>query len=422
MVPIDEVPDLDTAKQVLRLLQAENERLHRRLQELVAEIARLKGQDAQALLQRELTKLQEQLALMQQRLFGASSEKRPLCLSRREQPQRTPAAAQGHGPRAQPELPVQEVLLPLDEADQVCGLCGGALHEWKGQTEDSEEVTVVERQFVLRKVRRQKYRCPKGCAPVTAPAPPRLVEGGRYSVEFAVHVALQKYAFHLPLARQERMFRREGLVVERQTLWDQIEALADHLRPSYEALPAEAFCSPLIHADETHWYLLDKGPGKKWYAWTVASPDTVYHRILPSRSGATAKTVLGDYAGVVVVDGYAAYQTATKSGADGLPTPSWPSVGHTCGANSWRRSSSSRPASRCWSSSASCMPLRRTCPTGTRWKDRRSRTRSPIGSPCASSSQLLWSSASTPGRWLRRRCPTAPSARPWSTCWSCGTG
>lgn len=317
MVPIDELPDLDTAKQVARLLQAENERLHRRLEQLVAELARLKGQDAQQLLQRELTKLQEQLALVQQRLFGASSEKRKV--SAPQPPQRS-QPSQGHGPRAQPELPVQQVVLPLEEADRVCALCGGVLHEWQGQTEDSEEITVVERQFVLRKVRRQKYRCPQGCAPVTAPAPPRLVEGGRYSVEFAVHVALQKYAYHLPLARQEKMFRREGLVVERQTLWDQLQALADHLRSSYEALPAEAFASPLVHADETHWYLLDKGPGKKWYAWTVASPDTVYHRILPSRSGATAKTVLGDYKGVVVVDGYASYQTATKVSADG-PAP-----------------------------------------------------------------------------------------------------
>jgi transposase len=318
MVKLEQVTDLETARQVIGLLTAENERLHQRLQELVAELARLKGQDASARLQRELTKLQEQLALMQQRQFGPSSEKRPPS-PKVEQPQRPPAP-QGHGPRAQPELPVQEVLLPLEEADQVCALCGGTLHEWHGQTEDSEEITVVERQFVLRKVHRQKYRCPKGCAPVTAPAPPRLVQGGRYSVQFAVHVALQKYAYHLPLARQEKMFRREGLVVERQTLWDQLQALAFHLRPSYEALPSEVFSSPLIHADETHWYLLDKGPGKKWYAWTVASPDTVYHRILPSRSGATARTVLGDYAGVVVVDGYAAYQTATKSTADG-PAP-----------------------------------------------------------------------------------------------------
>ena len=318
MVPIDELPDLDTAKQVARLLQEENERLHRRLEQLVAEIARLQGKDAQVLLQRELTKLQEQVALMQQRLYGASSEKRPV--SAPEPPPQRTQQQKGHGPRVQPALPVQEVLLPLDEADQVCGLCGGALHEWKGQTEDSEEVTVVERQFVLRKLHRQKYRCPQGCAPVTAPAPPRLVEGGRYSVDFAVHVALQKYAFHLPLARQQRMFQREGLEVERQTLWDQLEALARHLHKSYEALLAEVFTSPLIHADETLWYLLDKGPGKKWYVWTVASPDAVYHRIFPSRSGATAKTVLGDFQGVVVVDGYAAYQTATKAGAEG-PAP-----------------------------------------------------------------------------------------------------
>ena len=132
MVPIDELPDLDTAKQVARLLQAENERLHRRLEQLVAQIARLKGQDAQQLLQRELTKLQEQLALMQQRLFGASSEKRPV--SAPELPPQRSQPSRGHGPRPQPELPVQQVVLPLDEAEKVCALCGGPLHEWQGQT------------------------------------------------------------------------------------------------------------------------------------------------------------------------------------------------------------------------------------------------------------------------------------------------
>lgn len=316
MVRAEQLRDLETAKQVASLLEAENARLHQRLEALVQENARLKGEDAPARLQLELEQLKEQLALMQKRLFGASSEKRG------QRPPKPPRAKpqRGHGPTAQPELKVQEVLLPLDEADQVCGLCGGGLHPWPGQTEDGEEITVIERSFVVRKVRRQKYRCHQGCTPVTAPAPPRLIPGGRYSLEFAVHVALMKYGFHLPLARQQRLYQREGLVVEAQTLWDQLDALAGHLQKSYEALLAEVFTSPLIHADETHWLLLDKGPGTKWYAWTVASPDTVFHRILPSRSGATAKTVLGDYAGVVLVDGYAAYQTATKSGADG-PAP-----------------------------------------------------------------------------------------------------
>ena len=76
--------------------------------------------------------------------------------------------------------------------------------------------------------------------------------------------------------------------------------MALHLQPSYEALPAVVFTSPLIHADETYWYLLDKGPRKKWYAWTVACADAVYHRILPSRSATTARQVLGGYKGIVM--------------------------------------------------------------------------------------------------------------------------
>ncbi|MCY1019264.1 hypothetical protein [Pyxidicoccus sp. MSG2] len=123
--------DLETAKQMAALLEAENARLHQRLELLVQENARLKGEDAQARLQLELTQLAEQLALIQQRLFGASSEKRKPAV------EATPPASarkqRGHGPRAQPQLPVQEVVLPLDEADKVCGLCGGALMEWAGQ-------------------------------------------------------------------------------------------------------------------------------------------------------------------------------------------------------------------------------------------------------------------------------------------------
>jgi transposase len=62
-----------------------------------------------------------------------------------------------------------------------------------------------------------------------------------------------KYGFHLLLARQEKPYAREGLVMEAQTLWDQMEALARHLQKSYEARLAEVFTSPLIHADKTHW-------------------------------------------------------------------------------------------------------------------------------------------------------------------------
>jgi len=259
-------------KQAALLLEQENARLHTRLQELVAEIARLKGNDGHKQLQLEIVKLQEQMATLRQDMFGASSEKRK---AKGEMP--TPRPPQtGHGPRQQVELPVEEQLHELPEADRVCPDCGAPLAEWEGQTEDSEEITVVERHFVVRKNRRKKYRCQHGCAPVTAPAPLKLVVGGRYSTEFAVYVAIAKYLYHLPLERQVRMYAANGLVVDSQTLWDQIEALAKHLGFSYQVLLDEVFVSPLIHADETYWLMLSKGTGKKWYAWTVASPSAVY--------------------------------------------------------------------------------------------------------------------------------------------------
>jgi hypothetical protein len=41
-----------------------------------------------------------------------------------------------------------------------------------------------------------------------------LVEGGRYSVEFAIYVAIAKYLYHLPLERQVRMYLANGLYVD----------------------------------------------------------------------------------------------------------------------------------------------------------------------------------------------------------------
>ncbi len=65
------------------------------------------------------------------------------------------------------------------------------------QTEDAEEVTVVERRFVLAKHVRQKYRCRCNGAVVTAPGPKKLMPGGRYSPEFARPPALSS-AIPLP--------------------------------------------------------------------------------------------------------------------------------------------------------------------------------------------------------------------------------
>ena len=144
----------------------------------------------------------------------------------------------------------------LDDADRVCPSCGGQLQPWAGQSEDSEEVDVIERRVLLVNHRRQKYRCNCGGCVETAPGPKKLIAGGRYSTGFAVHVAVAKYADHLPLERQVRMLRRAGLEVTSQTLWDQVAALASALQSAHERLLGHLVTRPVVGADETHWPLL----------------------------------------------------------------------------------------------------------------------------------------------------------------------
>ena len=303
----------EVLRQVARLQQQENDHLHRRLAALVQALAEAQGRDAEAALQLELEGLRAQLARMQQQLFGRSSEQRSTPAADAETPQSPAPARRGHGPRVQPALPLVEVVHTLDDADRACTACGGALTEMADQCEESEEIDLVERSYRIVRHRRQKYRCRCGGCVETALGPAKLVPGGRYSIDFAVAVAVGKYLDHLPLARQVRQMARAGLGVETQTLFDQLVALHRHLLPSYEALHARVLGAPVVGADETVWPLLDKGGGKRWYAWPITAPDAVFYRVDPSRSAEAAGKILRDYAGVVVCDGYSAYGALARA-------------------------------------------------------------------------------------------------------------
>ena len=310
MIRIEREQDIEVLRQVAVLQDREIQKLHERIKRLIVELARLKGQDGPQALALELEHLKELLAQRERALFGDSSEKRP-----REGTSETnePIPQRGHGPRSQPVLPIVEQIHELPESDRACPVCGGTLAEMGDQTEDSEEVTVVERRFALVRHRRKKYRCRCNACVVTAPAPPKLAPGSRYSIEFAVEVAASKYLDHLPLERQARIMAREGLAVDSQTLWDQINVLARHLQPTANAIRHAVLDSPVVGADETPWRLMGGDP-KRWWVWALTNGDLVAHAILDSRSKEAARSVLGAYRGIVIADGYGAYEALARAG------------------------------------------------------------------------------------------------------------
>ncbi len=118
--------------------------------------------------------LEAQLDKRTSMLFGDSTEKRP---KTKPAPGDEPKKQKGHGPRAQPELRCIDEVHDLDAGDKSCTACGGALEEWSGQFEESEEIDVISREFVFKKHRRKKYRCKCGGCIETAPAPVKLFVG-----------------------------------------------------------------------------------------------------------------------------------------------------------------------------------------------------------------------------------------------------
>jgi transposase len=307
VIELTKEQDLETLRQISLLLDRENQRLMTKTLELTAEVARLQGVPNPEQLQLAvLQDLQQRRAQLLQRAAPPAGD--PPAASKRPSPP-------GHGPRRQPTLPVVEVRHELPPEDRPCPACGGQLTEMTGQTETSERITTVKLTYQVEHHVRQKYRCACNGAVVTAPGPRQVVPGSRYAPEFGVGVAIAKYADHLPLERQVKMMAREGLVIESQTLWDQLAAIARHLEPTYEALGGRVLEAPVINVDETRWPIMGSPTMAKGTVWGVRSPTVAFYRILAGKSAEEGRQVLTGYRGIVVADGFAVYEVLARDRA-----------------------------------------------------------------------------------------------------------
>lgn len=314
MSRLDHEKDPEVLHQVIELQQKHIETLTEEIKKLTAALAEAKGDSTYQ--QMRLAALERHLAKLTKQVFGPSSEQRTT-----DTPGNASAEGddktkddgkkkkRGHGPKEQPKLPVVLVKHDLDDADKVCPNCGGGLHKMEGQYEEHDEISVIPLRFVIKRHQRKKYACRCGSCIETALGPDKLCPGGRYSVDFAIYVAISKYCDHLPLERQVRMMAREGLEVTSQTLWDQIELLTRLVESAMPRLHSYILGHAVVGADETSWELFGKKPGqgKSWYVWVLRVETAVYYAIQNGRSFKTAEALLASFAGVLMCDGYVAY-------------------------------------------------------------------------------------------------------------------
>jgi transposase len=313
MSKVTEIRDPNTLQEVASHLEKTVIRQSKEIAKLRSQIARLRGHDVSP--QMEFQLLKEQLEAMKRKMFAASSERRPKDKDdTQQQDEGKKKPKTGHGPRSQPDLPIEKVVHTLSDDERTCSFCGGELKQMGEQFEESEEITVIALEYKILHHHRQKYRCGCNAQVVTAPGTVKLTPGGRYSIDFAAHVAESKYLDHLPLERQVRAMQRAGLIIDSQTLWDQIDKLAEHLQPTYEALCEKALEAGVIYADETRWQMMTRKGSCRWWTWCVASDQIATYRIFSNRSQKAAEKMLGQYEYTVMTDGYATYDALVNNG------------------------------------------------------------------------------------------------------------
>ena len=99
---------------------------------------------------------------------------------------------------------------------------------------------------------RPKYAC-QACQAnvVIAERLPEPIEKGLPGPGLLAHVAVSKYADHLPLYRQEGIFKRFGVELSRSTMCDWMAAAAGLLAPIVKAMLKRVLLSEVVQTDDT---------------------------------------------------------------------------------------------------------------------------------------------------------------------------
>ncbi len=166
---------------------------------------------------------------------------------------------------------------------------------------------------------RPKYACACGHGGVQT-APPRIqvVEKGLAGPSLLAHVVVAKYADHLPLYRQSRIFARHGLDVSRSTLRAWIARAADLLAPIYLAMKLDVLASKVIQTDDTTVRLLEaKEEPRCGRIWALLG-DLLHRQTVcdfsRTREGKHVRAFLGAYQGVIQADAFSGYDGVYEGG------------------------------------------------------------------------------------------------------------
>lgn len=301
-----------------------------------------------AALREENESLRATVDILKRALYGARSEKQsepasqlPLALGDLSvtpaEPLKLPSPANSNRPprskaarnigRLPAHLPRVDIV--IEPESKACPCCQGKLHAIGEDV--SEMLDVVPAILRVKRIHRPRYGC-RACegAVVQAKAPLRPVDGGMATTALLVHIAVMKFAWHLPLHRQVQMLAGQGIDLDRSTLVHWMSRLAWWLKPMHGLLLSTVLEAPKIFCDDTSLPVLDRTRkrtriARLWaYAtddrpWAGPTPAAVVYLYARDRKGRHVDAHLAGFNGVLQVDAYGGYNRLTKADRPGGP-------------------------------------------------------------------------------------------------------
>lgn len=208
-------------------------------------------------------------------------------------------------------LPREIVLHDLSESEKICG-CGE--HLVRIGEEVSEQLKYIPAKVSVIQHVRPKYAC-KPCQENVkiAPMPILLLPKSIATPELVAHILVSKYCDHLPLYRQEEMWKRMEVDLPRSSLCGWVQKSAELSEPLVNLLQKNIVSYDYVQADETRVQVLNevgRNNQTESYMWVYrvgGKKPVIVYEYQETRGGYHAQKFLSGFKGYLQCDAFSGY-------------------------------------------------------------------------------------------------------------------
>ena len=202
------------------------------------------------------------------------------------------------------DLPTHEVV--IEPSEPVEGMV-------KIGEERTEMLELAPARFFKLVLVRPKYALPNKQGVIIGEMPSRPIEKCLAGNTLLSSILINKYVDHLPLYRQQQIFKRAGIHIAPSTIDGWVAQLGALLEPLYDAMVDLVQLDGYLQVDETPTRVLDhtkKGKCHLGYYWVYHSPPKrmVVFDYQKGRGKDSPAKMLDTYRGYLQTDGYTVYQ------------------------------------------------------------------------------------------------------------------